>query len=134
MRASNIQSVSLAGGQVTIVGQVTLGPDDEVKLLHVWLAQPGYDGQAGAGLAIDYLATRPPGSEPFPEGNGKFEVTTPVQGQGAGVVGDFCDGPATVSAIAVVYNNGVIAEVLEWSRLAVLPEAQLDATAQGEAN
>lgn len=119
-QGSNIKSVSLAGSKVTIVGEVTGIKDHDVELLHVWLAQPGPTGKDGAGLAIDCLAGTPP-----PYAAGKFTLTA---GSGdPGVVGAFVPGPATVSAIAVLFpksgsSQDVVTEVMQWSHTVTVPK------------
>lgn len=126
--ASNIHTVTLepaAGGNVTnvtIIGEVAQKKGCKVTLLHVWLAQPGAPGQAGAGLAIDFLAGR---TDEF--AGGPFTITGAAPPPGApstGVVGRFVEGPATVSAIAVLSDtkSGEVAEVLQWSDIVSLPK------------
>ncbi len=115
MPASNIQSVRLSGGGVTIVGTLTNTKGYDVALFHVWLAQPGGPGQSGAGLAIDYLA-----GKPTPFTGGPFTLTAGLGDPG--VFGPFFQGPATASAIAVLSKDGVVTEVIEWSRIVMLPK------------
>jgi len=57
MSASNIHAVDLDvdSGKVTIRGKFTDMQNRCVTLLHIWLAQPGADGEGGVGLAIDAL-------------------------------------------------------------------------------
>jgi hypothetical protein len=120
MGASNIRSVGLAGSQVIIDGEISGTPGDLVELLHVWLAQPELSGRPGAGLAIDCLGGTP---APIP-GGGTYSFTLEAKTGEPGVVGEFVDGPATVSAIAVVVDptTHAVTQVLQWSRLAMLPE------------
>jgi hypothetical protein len=126
MPVSNIQSVDLNGGGLTIIGTIEDLDAYEVKLLHVWLAQPGPTGENGAGLAIDCLNGTPPA---VLKGE-KFTLTAAPAGTGnLGVFGTFVQGPATVSAIAVLVPNPnqptpkrLVPEVLEWSRILTLPE------------
>lgn len=130
MGASNIQSVSLSEGGLTITGEITDMKDQTVKLLHVWLAQPGCGEQKGAGLAIDCLAD----GDPFV--GERFTVTAaPAGPQNKGVFGEFFDGPATVSAIAVLSTNEGVTQVLQWSRIVILPEypVPLSASAASQA-
>jgi hypothetical protein len=125
--ASNIRSVGLeeiggrVTGKVTIVGKVSPEPGLKVTLLHVWLAQPGCTGQVGAGLAIDYLVGHPSFA------GGEFTINPDDPAPGTGVIGRFFQGPATVSAIAVLSDiqTDVVKEVLQWSRLVMLPEDQV---------
>jgi len=119
MGASNINSVSLCPDGVTIVGEITNRLDYDVKLLHVWLAQPGVSGEAGVGLAIDFLE----GTSTKYDGD-KFIRTVPAAGDGHnGVAGTFFEGgPAIVSVIAVLYKNGKVDQVQQWSRIAMLSE------------
>lgn len=118
MPASNIETVIVDGGALTIIGTIDELTDYETELLHVWLAQPGNPGQAGAGLAIDCLSGR---STVF-KGE-RFTLTVPAGSPG--VVGTFVPGPATASAIAVLVPKGsnpkgLSQEVLEWSRIVML--------------
>jgi hypothetical protein len=115
MPVSNIETVSLSGGEVTIEGTLTNTKGYDVTLFHVWLAQPGAPGQNGAGLAIDYLAGKSP---PFT--GGPFTLTAGPEG--TGVVGAFFEGPATASAIAVLSKDRVVTEVIQWSRIVMLPK------------
>jgi len=125
---SNINSVELApqGGQVTITGTVDVPEDYTIGLLHVWLAQPGAPGRDGVGVAIDCLATGGPAE--FAPDRKTFRLTVSQSEPPNGVVGGpFFQGPATVSAIAVLSPNtdgkpGVVTQVLEWGRIAILPE------------
>lgn len=135
--ASNIQSVDLNEGALKIIGEITGLPDydDKSSLLHVWLAQPACPaepgqpecpGKHGAGLAIDCFGLSPTatGNKPsFVCDGDTFRLTVPTDASiDSGVVGTFFKGPATVSVIAVLYENGAVAEVLQWSRIATLPE------------
>lgn len=128
MPMSNIQSVDFNGGALKIIGEIAdLETYDRAKsVLHVWLAQPGYAENAGAGLAIDCFALEPnaTGETPtFVSAGDKFRLTVPTNTSlGSGVVGEFFQGPATVSVIAVLYKNGAAVQVLQWSRIAMLPE------------
>ncbi len=139
MPASNIHAVTLepdVDGKVTIIGEVTKKPGCHVTLLHVWLAQPGGPGQAAAGLAIDFLAGK---TTPF--AGGTFTISAaapPPRAPGTGVVGKFVEGPATVSAIAVLSDakSGVVSEVLQWSLIMMLSKESVavgtSAPGQGE--
>ncbi len=131
-QGSNINSVELASedSHVTIVGTLEVPEDYTVELLHVWLAQPGCSGENGAGLAIDCKNNPSVQSKR----DGTFTLTAPLAGPGVtGVVGDFFEGPATASAIAVLSKNGVVAEVLQWSRLVMLSKASVPLNTEGEA-
>jgi hypothetical protein len=110
-QASNVEVESINGGVLSIVGTVDK-KDKKVALLHVWLAQPGGSGQAGAGLAIDCLAD----GDPFHKDEFRVQANP-----GTGFVGKFYEGPATASAIAVLTNGTAVTEVLEWSRILTLP-------------
>ena len=93
-------------------------------------AQPGCGEQKGAGLAIDCLAD----GDPFV--GERFTVTAaPAGPQNKGVFGEFFDGPATVSAIAVLSTNEGVTQVLQWSRIVILPEypVPLSASAASQA-
>lgn len=121
MPASNIQSVVLnGGGSVTIEGQFTDIADYTVTLLHVWFAGTG-QGQVGAGLAVDCLATGGPGKF-----NGKTFTLTDFGANNPGGANSakFTAGPATVSAIAVLTpkegNANTPAQVIQWSRTLTL--------------
>jgi hypothetical protein len=130
MPMSNIQSVHLNGGALKIIGEITglQTYDSKSSVLHVWLAQPACPGNAGAGLAINCFALDPTqtGDTPTPtfvSDGDKFRLTVPERvSTGSGVVGKFFQGPATVSVIALLYENGAAAQVLQWSRIAMLPE------------
>ena len=129
MPMSNIQSVDLNEGELKIIGEIAdLETYDRAKsVLHVWLAQPGYAENAGAGLAIDCFAlssTATANTPTFVCAGDKFRLTVPTDASiASGVVGPFFQGPATVSVIAVLYKNGALTQVLQWSRIAMLPEA-----------
>jgi hypothetical protein len=59
----------------------------------------------------------------FVSAGDKFSLTVPTGASiASGVVGPFFQGPATVSVIAVLYKNGAMTQVLQWSRIAMLPE------------
>ena len=126
-QGSNIRSVSLDGAELTIIGTVDKNGHD-IGLLHVWLAQPGACGNAGAGLAIDC------NDNPSVTWKPNNEFTLIVRKGDSGVVGDFFHGPATASAIAVLTENGVVTEVLQWSLILTLSGAPvpLDAPAAGQ--
>ncbi len=123
MPASNINSINLDGGWLKIVGEITDLPDYELKLLHVWLAQPG---TSGAGLAIDCVNGMPAAVVDKEE----FRLTVAPAGSGnLGVFGTFVEGPATASAIAFLVPKppnpkGLVTEVLEWSRIITLSKSQ----------
>jgi hypothetical protein len=55
MPMSNIQSVNLNEGAIKIIGEIAdlETYDRKSSVLHVWLAQPGYAENAGAGLYTD---------------------------------------------------------------------------------
>ena len=118
MPASNIKTVKLlSNGQVTIIGEFKDIDKYDVKLLHVWLAQPGGPGENGVGLAIDCLAE-----------NGSCELkgnTFTLTDTGANDA-PFIAGPATVSAIAVLTpkdsSGRLPAEAIQWSRTLTLSE------------
>ena len=119
--ASNIHTVTLDSnldGHVTITGEVAEKQGCNVTLLHVWLAQPGGPEQASAGLARDFLAGR---DAPFAGGEFEIRTATP-SGAGTGVLGKFVEGPATVSAIAVLSDaeSGEVSEVLQWSLIVMV--------------
>jgi len=121
--ASNIHSVDLnQDGSVTIIGTFTDMAGRRVALLHIWLAQPGADGQEGVGLASDVLdknTLRPDGTPAFNSTANAFELTA-LGAEGA----KFSPGPATVSAIAVIApapgSSGLFPEVIQWSRTLTL--------------
>lgn len=117
-QGSNIRSISLVGAELTILGTVDKNGYD-IELLHVWLAQPGACGNAGAGLAIDCIDN--PSVAWDPDNNNEFKLI--VRKGDPGVVGDFFHGPATASAIAVLTENGVVTEVLQWSLILTLSGA-----------
>jgi len=128
MPMSNIQSVNLNEGAIKIIGEIAdlETYDRKSSVLHVWLAQPGYAENDGAGLAIDCFALEPTatGDTPtFVSAGDQFRLTVPTGASiASGVVGPFFQGPATVSVIAVLYKNGAMTQVLQWSRIAMLPE------------
>jgi hypothetical protein len=124
-QGSNINSVELSPDrrQVTITGKVEVPEDYTVGLLHVWLAQPGAPDRPGVGVAIDCFAEGGP-AEFAPDGE-TFRLTVPQGEPPNGVVGGpFFEGPATVSVIAVLSpsKSGLVTQVLEWGRIAILPE------------
>jgi hypothetical protein len=107
--ASKIHAVDLnTDGTVTISGQFTDMANRTVKLLHIWLAQPGSDGTDGVGLATDAL----------PAVNSR-DLSFTLTSRGADN-GSFRHGPAIVSAIAVISpdnaSDGPPSEVIQWSR------------------
>lgn len=132
MAASNIHSVDLdtESGKVTISGEFTDMNNRCVTLLHIWLAQPGVDGQGAVGLAIDALAETASDDVVTrfnPDEGPSFELT--ALGTGLQVnanTAQFRPGPATVSAIAVIAPkdpkdpSGPPTEVLQWSRTLTL--------------
>jgi hypothetical protein len=128
MPMSNVQSVDLNGGALKIIGEITdlQTYDRGESVLHVWLAQPAFPPKDGAGLAVDCFALLPTATANTPtfvSAGDKFRLTVPTGASiASGVVGTFFQGPATVSVIAVLYKNGAVAQVLQWSRIAMLPE------------
>jgi hypothetical protein len=129
MTASNIHSVDLdaKSGKVTISGAFTDMNNRCVTLLHIWLAQPGADGQGAVGLAIDALAETASDdvvTKFNPDEEPSFELT--ALGTALDVnanTAQFRPGPATVSAIAVIAPkdpSGPPTEVLQWSRTLTL--------------
>ncbi len=127
-QGSNINSVELNGNELKIIGEITdlQTYDPKASVLHIWLAQPAFPENNGAGLAIDCLGLLPTaaGNTPtFVSAGDKFRLTVPTGASiASGVVGPFLQGPATVSVIAVLCKNGAVPQVLQWSRIAMLPE------------
>src|SRR5580700_9780430 len=99
MPMSNIQSVNLNEGAIKIIGEIAdlETYDRKSSVLHVWLAQPGYAENAGAGLAIDCFALEPTatGDTPtFVSAGDQFRLTVPTGASiASGVVGPFFQGP-----------------------------------------
>jgi hypothetical protein len=107
--ASNITSVKLGRGKITITGQVVNPGKCEVEVLHLWLAQPAA-GRGGAGLAFDCV-----GAMRRPFKGGPFKAPVPTK-KNPGVFGAFAAGPATASAIAVLDTKaGPV--VQQWSQI-----------------
>jgi hypothetical protein len=154
---SNINSVILDDqGGLTIIGEIADLQDYDLgeSLIHVWLAQPGVPGQPGgpdqpevpaklgAGLAIDCIAaaSAAPGAVCTVFTKNSFTLTVPSSASRAsGVVGTFFKGPAIVSVLAVLVEQGAqagtVAQVLQWSRIAMLPEdAVVDAAKRPTSN
>jgi len=126
-QGSNINSVAFNGGELKIIGEITDAPDydKDSSLLHIWLAQPACPETAGAGLAIDCFGLSPTatkGTPGFVRDGDKFRLTVPMGVPVSGVVGTFFEGPATVSVIAVLKKGDAVLQVLQWSRIARLPE------------
>src|ERR1700728_2932176 len=97
MPASNVQSIVLDDdGKVTITGAFTDIDDYDVKLLHVWLAGTGAATEDGVGLAIDCLKE---GQKGVSFESPTFTLTKVLGANNA----PFGAGPATVSAIAVLF-------------------------------
>lgn len=111
MPASNIPSVFLnEGGSVNIEVQLTDTAADEVALLHVWLAGTGVPKENGAGLAID---AKQEGQSHDATDATTFTLTEVRGADNA----PFGEGPATVSAIAVLSRTKAgVPEVIQWSR------------------
>lgn len=127
-QGSNINSVELNVNELKIIGEITdlQTYDPKASVLHIWLAQPAFPENNGAGLAIDCFGLLPTaaGNTPtFVSDGDNFRLTVPTGAPKApGVAGTFFQGPATVSVIAVLCKNGAVAHVLQWSRIAMLPE------------
>ncbi|MGO9886633.1 MAG: hypothetical protein ACLP0L_01770 [Solirubrobacteraceae bacterium] len=126
-QGSNINSVDLNVNELKIIGEITDPPDydEDSSLLHIWLAQPACPEEAGAGLAIACFGLSPTATKETPgfvRKGDKFRLTVPTGVPVSGVVGTFFEGPATVSVIAVLKKGDAVLKVLQWSRIAILPE------------